>query len=575
MPASNAEIARLFRELADLLDIQGANPFRVRAYRNAARVAEGWSQPLAKLAAGGPKALNGLPGIGADLAGKIEEIVRTGTFASLEEAHSKVPRGLLELLRVPNLGPKKARTLFDRLNVQSLADLEAAAREGKVRGLPGFSALSEAAILEELQTVHASASRVLRAAAVEYAEPLAEHLRSVTGVKRVELAGSYRRLRDTVGDIDILVTCAAGAKVVDAFTSWDGAQKVLASGPTKASIRLRVGLQVDLRVLEEESFGAGLHYFTGSQAHNVAMRSLALKQGLKLNEYGIFKGAKRLGGASEDEIFKAVGLPYIAPELREDRGEIECGLAGELPELIELADIRGDCQMHTVESDGKATLEEMASAAEELGYEYIAVTDHSPLLSMVQGLDAGGFRKQWARIEKLNAKLKKLTILRACEVDIHEDGTLDLPDDVLAEADLVVVSLHTKLKLPPKEQTARVLKALQHPSADIFGHPHGRKLLRREGAQFDIDLVCRAAAEHGVLMEVNSEPDRLDLDDISARIAVDRGAKLIISTDAHAPRELKFMRWGVDQARRAWATKKDVANTRSLAQFRKLLHKQK
>jgi len=559
---ANAEIVRQFREMADLLELQDANPFRVRAYLNAARVIEGWPDQIAARVEKG-QGLGGIPGIGADLAGKIEEIVRTGTFAALREASEKVPRVLLEILRIPGLGPKKARALHEKLKVASLAELEQAAKAGQVARVPGFSVKTQSHILEELKRINAAGERFLRAAVEDYAEPLAEYLRGLKGVMRAEIAGSYRRCRETVGDVDIVaaVTPAARQSVLEAFTGWREATEVVERGDTSASIRLRSGLRVDLELLEQKSFGAGLLLHTGSRAHVEAL--------LKLGRLG---KPEDLAGMPEEEIYRSAGLQFIPPEMRENRGEIELAERGRLPRLLELKDIRGDLQMHTVESDGAATLEQMAQAAQEMGYEYIAVTDHSPLLPMIQGLDAGGFRRQWERVDRLNGKLKKLTLLKAAEVDIHEDGTLDLPDDVLAEADLVVVSIHTKFRLPPAEQTRRVVRALSHPSADVFGHPRGRMLLKREGAMFDMDTVCRAAADHGVMMEVNSEPDRLDLDELSIRTALERGVRLVVSTDAHHPRELKFIRWGVAQARRGWATKADVANTLPLARFRKLLH---
>jgi DNA polymerase (family 10) len=413
---------------------------------------------------------------------------------------------------------------------------------------------------------------MLRPVATQYGEALLAYLRSVDGIRQAEIAGSYRRRQETVGDLDILVTCRRGAPAVQRFVGYPEVEEVLERGPTRASVRLHCGLQVDLRVLAEASYGAGLYYFTGSKAHNIAVRRRGQRRGLRINEYGVYRGKRRIAGAHELDVARAVGLPWIPPELREDRGEIEAALAGELPALVELDQVRGDLQSHTTDSDGRDTLADMAHAAEELGYEYLAVTDHSPAVRVAGGLDRAGFRRQMKRIDRLNASLAKLTVLKGAEVDIHPDGTLDLDDVTLAALDLVVVSVHSAFELPEREQTRRVLRALEHRSADVFGHPTGRLIGRRGGIRLDLERVYAAAAEHGVLLEVNAQPDRLDLDDILAREALERGAMLAISTDAHAVAELGFMRWGVDQARRGWVTRDRVANTRPLAQLVRLLH---
>ncbi|HEY2805521.1 MAG TPA: DNA polymerase/3'-5' exonuclease PolX [Gemmatimonadales bacterium] len=569
---ANAEIARILRDLADMLEIQGSNQFRVRAYRNAARTIETWTESVSAIARTGAAALTALPFIGADMAEKVAEIVRTGTLEQYQAEARHVPPGVLELLRVPGLGPKRVRALRETLKISDLENLDAALKAGRVRKVPGFTVKTEARLIEDLATLGETAKRFLRASVTVYAEAMLAGLRSLPGVHKAEIAGSYRRRKDTVGDIDLLVSCDGGCPVIDRFVTYDGIARVLERGETRASVRLHSGLQVDLRVLDAESFGAGLHYFTGSQPHTLVMRRLAQERGLKLNEYGLFKGEKRIAGESEEEVNAALGLPWITPELREDRGEFEAAREGRLPALLELAEIRGDLQMHTDASDGRNTLETMAKAAEALGYEYIAITDHTPLLKMIQGLDRAGFIEQWKEIDKVNAKLERLTVLKAAEVDILTDGSLDLDDETLAELDLVVVSLHSKLSLEPKEQTARVLRALAHPSVDIFGHPRGRMLLKREGARFDLEQVCKVAAGNGVMLEVNAQPDRLDLDDVAVRTALGLGIKLVVSTDAHSTSELRNMKWGVDQARRGWATRADIANTQPLKSFRKLLH---
>ncbi|HXF96246.1 MAG TPA: DNA polymerase/3'-5' exonuclease PolX [Gemmatimonadales bacterium] len=574
MSVENAEVARLFRELADLLEIQGANPFRVRAYRTAARTVEELPEPVEELAQHGPARLAELPGIGEDLAGKILEIVRTGSLGALEDARRQVPRGLTELMGVRGLGPKRARALYEALGIKSLRELERAARARRIREVPGFGARTEEKILEELAARAAMGSerRVLRAVAAQYGEAYLEYLRAQPGVRQAEIAGSFRRCRETVGDLDILVDADPESGIADRFLAYPEVAEVLARGPTRCSVRLRSGLQVDLRVVPSQSYGAGLHYFTGSKPHNIAVRRLGQQRGLKINEYGVFRGRRQIGGRTEDEVFRAVGLPWIPPELREDRGELEAAREGRLPRLVQLADIRGDLQLHTTESDGRDTLEAMAEAAEGLGYEYVAVTDHSPALRMVRGLDRAGFRRQMRRIERLNARLTKLTVLKGAEVDIRPDGSLDLDDDTLRALDLVVASVHSKLDLPERQQTERVLKALSHGTVDVLAHPTGRLLGRRPPMRLDLDRVFRAAADHGTLLEVNAQPERLDLDDLAVRAAVGMGLKLVISTDAHATVELRFMRWGVDQARRGWARPEDVANTRPLEELLAMLH---
>ncbi len=568
----NAEIARLFREMAELLEIQGANTFRIRAYRNAARVVEEHTEPIAALVEHDGGKLQELPGIGADLAGKIEEIVRTGSLKALRELQHGAPKGAVQLMGVPGIGPSRARVLVEKLGIRSVAGLERAAKAGKIRTLPGFGTATERKILNELAARGGGGHRVIRAVAAQYGESMLAYLRAFPGVKRADIAGSFRRGRETVGDLDVLVECSRGQAVSDHFVVFPEVREVLAHGSTKASVVLASGLQIDLRVLDAKSYGAGLYYFTGSKAHNIAVRRMGQKRGLKINEYGVFRGSKQVGGREEVDVFRAVGLPWIPPELREDRGEIEAAEHEKLPALVEFGDVRGDLQMHSTDSDGRVPLEAMAEAAEAMGYEYIAITDHGPLMRMVQGLDDAGFRRQRKRIDKLNAKLRKLTVLAGAEVDIRADGTLDLKDDTLAALDIVFVALHVKLDLEPARQTERVLRALTHPSVDVFAHPTGRLINGRRGARFDFDRVVKAAVDHGVLLEVNAQPERLDLDDTSVRSAIALGARIIIDTDAHSPNELRFMRWGVDQARRGWAEKADVANTRPLSRFVKLLH---
>lgn len=572
MQIENAEVARLLREVADLLELQQANPFRVRAYRNAARTVEELPEPVAGLT-NGADALDALPGIGKDLAGKIVDIVQTGTLPMLASLRGEMPECTPELLRIPGVGPKRAKALVEGLHVSSLDELKMAAEAGRIRELPGFGETTERKILQELAAQRTEERRMLRATAAQYGEALLSYLRAVPGVNRAEIAGSFRRARETVGDLDVLVTATRRAAVVDRFVTYPEVSEVIARGPTRASVRLRCELQVDLRLLSDASYGAALHYFTGSKAHNIAVRRLGQQRGLKINEYGIYRGRRRIGGRTEGEVFRSVGLPFIPPELREDRGEIEAAAGGTLPSLIELGQMRGDLQLHTPDSDGRDPLETMAAAAIELGYEYLAVTDHSPAVRITRGMDAAGFRRQMKRIDRLNGRLEGLTILKGAEVDILPDGSLDLPDRLLRGLDFVVASLHSALDLPREAQTRRVLKALANPSVDVFGHPTGRMIGRRRGAVLDMAAVMEAARAHGVMLAINAQPQRLDLDDLAARQAVERGVLLTISTDAHSAPELRFMRWGVDQARRGWVAARHVANTRPLAGLLPLLHR--
>lgn len=569
VPRTNAEVAAHLREVADLLELGEANPFRVRAYRNAARTVESTPRPVAGLTVDD---LMELPGVGADLAGKIAQLGSRGTLPLLRELRRHTPHGVLDLMRVPGLGPRRARRLHDALGIRSLAGLERAARAGRLRTVPGFGARTESRLLGALESLRAAARRELRSRAAQYAEPLLEYLRGVPGVGHAELAGSFRRCVETVGDLDILVTAGARSDVVARFVAWPDVLAVLVQGPTRASVRLRSGLQVDLRVLRPESYGAGLYYFTGSKAHNIAVRGLARARGLKINEYGVFRARTRVAGRTEQEVARSVGLPWIPPELREDRGEIEAARTGHLPRLVEPGDVRGDLQCHTTDSDGQDSLDAMARAAEALGYEYLAVTDHSPAVRIAGGLDREGFRRQRRRIDRLNGRLQHLTVLAGAEVDILADGTLDLDDDTLASLDVVVVSLHSHLDQPETTGTRRVLRALRHPSVDILGHPSGRLIGRRDPVALDWEQVFRTAQEHGVMLEVNAQPERLDLDDIHVRAAIGHGVRLSLGTDAHAAGQLTFMRWGVDQARRGWAEAADLVNTLPLSRLSRLLH---
>ena len=560
MAIDNAEIAELFDRYADLLEIQDANPFRVRAYRNAARVVGGSSRSMTDLVAEG-RDLDELPGIGKDLAAKIETIVRTGALPQLVQLETRVPRALSDLMNLPGLGPKRVKSLYRELGIRSFEDLKRAIRTGALQSLHGFGAKTAARIKAALESHDTTPQRFKLADAERVAAPLLAYLRGIDGIKTVTVAGSYRRRRDTVGDLDILVTAKRGTPVMRDFVAYDAVAEVLSQGTTRASVRLRRGMQVDLRLVPDVSYGAALYYFTGSRAHNIAVRKIAVARGLKINEYGVYRGKRRIAGRSEEELFASVDLPCIPPELRENRGEIEAARKGRLPVLIEPRDIRGDLHAHTTASDGHDSLAAMAKAARKLGHAYLAITDHSRQVRVAHGLDAKALRAQFAEIDKLNAKFKGFRLLKSAEVDILADGRLDLPDAVLAEMDVVVVALHYRLGLPADKQTTRVLKALDNRHVRILAHPTTRLINERPECAMHLDKIFAAAAKRGVAMEINAHPDRLDLDDIHARAARDAGCKLVISTDSHGTAGLANMRHGVDQARRAWLSREDVLNT--------------
>jgi len=572
MPLHNTEIVDIFNEMGDLLEIEGANTFRVRAYRNAALTLAALPQSLADMVARGED-LTELPGIGEDLAGKIREIVRSGQLQALEDLHARMPPHLRELLRIPGLGPKRVRILRDDFGIGSIPELKTAAEKKLIRTHAGFGEKSEQKILAEIARLQGAGTRVKWIVAEEIANSLVKYLRAQDGIRDVEVAGSFRRRKETVGDLDILITADEGTAVMDHCVAFDEVVNVLGRGPTKCSLRLHSGLQVDIRLVPKESFGAALHYFTGSKAHNIAVRRMGVSRNLKISEYGVFKGDRQIAGATEAEVYAQVGLPYIEPELREDAGEILAAQEGCLPRLITLEEIRGDLHCHTTASDGRSTLAAMAAAAGARGYEYLAICDHSRRLTMAHGLDAKRLREQIHRIDRLNATRRGVTILKSCEVDILEDGSLDLPDDILRELDLTVCSIHYKLDLPPAQQTARILRAMDNPFFRILGHPTGRLINQRLPSDLDMGKIMRAAADRGCCLELNAQPDRLDLSDIHCRMAREFGVKLVISTDAHRTTDLDYMRLGVAQARRGWLEAKDILNTRPLAELKKFLQR--
>jgi len=574
VPIHNADIAKIFAEIADRLEIQGENPFRVRAYRNAARTVGELRLDLAKTIREG-KPLPRIPGIGEDLGRKLHEIGETGTAALLVRLRKQLPPGITDLLRIPGLGPKRVRALYHDLDVQTLEQLARAARDGRIRELHGFGARTEAKLLAAVEAQLTKKQRVKLAVAAQYAEPLAEHLAGASGAPKVVVCGSYRRMKDTVGDVDVLAATSEPEAVMKRFADYPEVEELVASGPTRASARLASGLQVDLRVVPEESFGAALVYFTGSKAHNIALRRIAQERRLKLNEYGLFAAGKSgretgrlVAGESEGSVYEALDLPWIPPELREDAGEIEAARRDELPRLIELADLRGDLHAHTKATDGKATLEEMAVAARERGLEYLAITEHSRRLSVAHGLDPARLARQGDRIDRLNARLTGVTLLKGIEVDILEDGSLDLPDAALARLDLVIAAVHSRFHLSRATQTRRILAAMDSPRVRILAHPSGRLIGEREPYDVDMLRIVRKARERGIALELNAHPERLDLTDTHCRMAKEEGVLVAISSDAHSAQDLDGLRFGIGQARRGWLEKADVLNTLTLRQLR-------
>jgi len=572
MPIHNSDVAEIFNKVADLLELEGANQFRIRAYRSAARVVSDLPQNIADMVKR-DESLSELPGIGKDLARKIKEIVETGALGQLKELEEKTPPELTGLMKIEGLGPKRVMVLHKKLGIETAKELREVAEAGKVRKLSGFGKKTEQMILEGLGKIREEKERLKLMAAEQVANPLVDYLKKSKGVKEIEVAGSYRRRKETVGDLDILVTSKKDSNVMDRFVDYEDVEKVVSKGKTRSTVALKSGFHIDLRVLPQVSYGAALHYFTGSKNHNIAVRKLGVKQGLKINEYGVFKGknGKRIAGRTEKKVYEQVGLPYIEPELRENRGEIEAAQKNRLPELIKLKDIRGDLHVHTKETDGRHGLDDMVKAAKDHGYEYLAITDHSKRVSMAHGLDKKRLAKQIKAIDKLNGKMKGFVILKSLELDILEDGSLDLPDDILKDLDFTVCAVHYNTKLSRKKQTERIIRAMDNPYFNILAHPSGRLINKREPYALDLERLMEEAKERGCLMELNAHPNRLDLNDRYCKMAKEVGMKIAISTDAHSITDLDFMRFGVDQARRGWLEKGDVLNTRPLKELKKLL----
>ena len=566
----NAEIARLLSDVADLLEISAGNPFKVRAYRNAARTVADHPDPIAELVSGGDFDLTDLPGIGDGIAKEIKALVETGTLPQRQQLVATLPPGLLELLRIPGLGPKRVKLFHEQLKVNSVADLKAALEKGKIAKLGGFGPKLLEKIREGVAGAGTAAqNRIVLHEAEQYARAIVEYLKAGGGINEIDVAGSFRRRKETIGDLDIVVSCADAPAMIQRFGKFSEVRQVASQGDTRSTVRLSSGLQVDLRVVEPAAFGAAMQYFTGSQAHNIELRKVAQAKKLKLNEYGLYRGSKRIAGRTETEVYAALDLDWIPPELREGRNEIALAREHTLPALVTLEEIRGDLQMHTDASDGKATLAEMVEAARPLGYAYIAITDHSPRMSMA-GQSPAELRAQWKEIDRLNERLRGGTIrvLKSVEMDILESGKLDLPDDVLAEADYVVATIHYGLKQSEKQLTDRLLRAIEHPWVDAIGHPTGRIVPVRPSYPLDFDVVAKAAANAKCLLEINGS-ERLDLPDTLAAAAKAHGVRFVLSTDAHNQRELGFMRFAVAVARRAGLTAADILNTRPAADFLK------
>ena len=571
----NAEIARLLSDVADLLEISAGNPFKVRAYRNAARTVADHPDPIAELVSGGEFDITELPGIGGGIAKEITALVETGTLPQRQQLVATLPPGLLDLLRISGLGPKRVKLFHEQLKVNSVADLKDALEKGLIASLPGFGPKLLEKIREGVaDTATTAQKRMVLHEAEQYARAIVEYLKAGGGaIDEIDVAGSFRRRKETIGDLDIVVTCAPAkaAAVIQRFGKFNEVTQVAAQGDTRATVRLSSGLQVDLRVVEPSCFGAAMQYFTGSQAHNIELRKIAQAKKLKLNEYGVFRGSKCIAGRTEQDVYAALGLDWIPPELRENRGEIALAKAHELPQLVTLEEIRGDLQMHTDASDGKATLAEMIEAARKLGHAYIAITDHSPRTSMA-GQTPAEIRAQWKAIDRLNQEMRGFRVLKSVEMDILENGQLDLPDDLLAEADYVVATIHYGLKQSERQLTDRLLAAIESRWVDAIGHPTGRIVPERPSYPLDFDVVAKAAANAKCLLEINGS-ERLDLPDTLAAAAKGHGVRFVLSTDAHNTRELGFMKFAVAVARRAGLTGADIINTRPLPDFLKGLRR--
>ncbi len=573
----NKNIAFIFLRIGDMLEIKNENVFRVRAYRTAAQNITALARPLKDIYAEDPSSLDNIPGIGKDLKSKIIEMVTTGELGYYDDLMKEFSPGFLELLNLGGLGPKKVKKLRDELGIESVDALEKACKGGELADIEGMGPRTEEKLLEAIEYFRKKQGRMLLQEADEHADEIVAYLKESGNFTKIEKAGSLRRGRETVGDLDILATVRDAEKAMEYFVGYPEVDSVVAKGPTKSSVLLKAGHQVDLRVVEEVSFGAALVYFTGSQQHNIKIRKLAKSKGYKVNEYGVFSVSKtgkerKIAGRTEQDVYKKLGMEWVPPELREDNGEVEAALEGTLPEdLIKLKDIKGDLHIHSTETDGRATIEESVEAALRKGYKYIAITDHSQLVKIANGMDERRILKHTERVRKINQKIKGIEILMGVEVDILDEGRLDFPDRVLKEMDIVIAAVHSRFSLDEETQTRRILKALDNKYVNILAHPSGRLITTRKPISLDFDKVFKKAAENGVFLEVNTHGERIDLNDVNCRRAVELGAKVVIGTDAHEVEQLDLIKYGVITARRGWVRRKDVLNAYSFDKMVKAL----
>ncbi len=570
MQVQNFEIANIFEKVAELLEIKGDNPFRIRAYRNAAETLSNLPEKASDLIEG-QQDLSELPDIGEDLAQKITEIVETGHLSLLDELEEKIPPIMRDLLHIKGIGPKRVHTIFTSLDIKNLSDLKKAIESGKILELDGFGEKTASLLLKgiEEQKIQSKNSRLMLAKVEPIAQDLLTYLEKARAIEQLTIAGSYRRKKETVGDLDILITAKDSKAIIDHFVKYSEIKEVISHGTTRSTVILRTGLQVDLRAVANESYGAALLYFTGSKPHNIALRNRAIKQGMKINEYGIFKGDKNIASQTEEEIYRVLKLPYIEPELRENRGEIEAALAGDLPKLIKSTDIKGDLHMHTKASDGHNTISELVQAAKELGHSYIAITDHSKSLTIAHGLDRKRLLAQLEEIDQINSELSDFKVFKSMEVDILKDGSLDLSEDLLKKLDFTVCAIHSHFNLSEDEQTKRLITAMKNPYFKILAHPTGRLINEREGLEVDMEKILESAKKLGRIIEINSQPQRMDLPDHFCKRAKEMDVKMVISTDSHRHTQLEMIKYGVAVARRGWLSRENVINTMSLAEFEK------
>ncbi|MDP8229830.1 MAG: DNA polymerase/3'-5' exonuclease PolX [Candidatus Gorgyraea atricola] len=562
----NQEIAEVFRQIAQILEVRGENVFRVRAYERAARNIESMPEDIEVFVK--EERLTAIPGIGKDLEEKIKEIVSSGRLEYLEDLKKNTPKGLIQMLSIPGVGPKTAKLLYDKLQIQDMVMLERMAHMGKIKDVPGIKQKTVENILRGIELIKKGRDRMDLKTAMDASQNFIEQLKKLKEVKRIDPAGSLRRMKDTVRDIDILVSSKSPGKVMDSFTRLPDVRDVLAKGPTKSSIVTKDGIQVDVRVIKNASYGAALMYFTGSKEHNIKLRQLAIKKGLKLNEYGLFRKEKAIAGKTEIEICKKLGISYISPELREDRGEVEASIEGDLPKLVELKDVKGDLHAHSKWSDGGSSIEEVVLKARELGYEYIAITDHSQGLKIAQGLNRDELKSKKKEIDSLNKKYKDIKVLYGTEVDIDSDGNLDYPDDILKDMDIVIAAIHSGFKQSKEKITERIIKACQNRYVNILAHPTGRLWGAREPYEIELEEILKVCRDTNTAIEINSYPQRLDLNDTGCRMAKEKGVKIAINTDAHIAAELDNINLGISVARRGWLEKKDVINTLSFEKLR-------